>query len=50
MIEGVDFCVIINNFTTKQQYLFLYTKNRPEAGGSAYIQAKVMNAKDMLVE
>jgi hypothetical protein len=28
----------------------LYTKNKPENGGSAYIQAKVMNAKDMLVE
>lgn len=33
-----------------QQYLFLYTKNKPESGGSAYLQAKILNAKDMLIE
>ncbi|EAS05961.3 Pam16 protein (macronuclear) [Tetrahymena thermophila SB210] len=33
-----------------EQYLFLYSKNKPENGGSAYIQAKILNAKDMLVE
>lgn len=38
-------CVIL-----LQQYLFLYTKNKPESGGSAYLQAKILNAKDMLIE
>lgn len=33
-----------------EQYLFLYTKNKPESGGSAYLQAKILNAKDMLIE
>ncbi|KAL4430064.1 hypothetical protein ABPG74_013511 [Tetrahymena malaccensis] len=33
-----------------EQYLFLYSKNKPENGGSAYLQAKILNAKDMLVE
>ena len=33
-----------------KQYLFMYTKNKPENGGSAYLQAKILNSKDMLIE
>ncbi|EGR33070.1 hypothetical protein IMG5_062480 [Ichthyophthirius multifiliis] len=49
-ILGIDPKDDLNGTVIMDHYILQYVKNNPETGGSQYIQAKITNAKDYLIQ